>query len=617
MANETGSEARDVPRAAAETPAAPSAGDGIRDDIPAATAPDPAVDTLEPAPEPVKPAAGTSEAPPAAPPPAPAPRHRVRAVVDVVLLLVVSLLVFAPGLDRMPLTDRDEARFVQATRQMIETGDWLDIRLQDEPRYKKPIGIYWLQGLAVTASGEGADAPLWVYRLPSLVGAVLAVLFAYGCGFVLGGPNVGLVGAALFASTVMLGFEARIAKTDAVLAASILAAQFALASAWMDPQRRRSLARSLLFFGAIGLGVLVKGPVILLVCGLTLTTLMIVERSTSLLRALRPLIGVPVALAIVLPWFIAIGIISDGAFFAEALGRDFLGKVAEAQESHGAPPGTYLLASLGTFWPAAAFIPAGIAWAVVARSGKAARFLIAWVLPAWVLLEIVPTKLPHYVLPLLPGLTIGAAFGLLAGVTSAGGFWRRASLAWLALGGLILVIGLNGAFVAYEGHADPWGLAAAFGGGLVAIAAWRLVLRGHVTAGVTATVLASAAIFALAYAWILPRAGSIWLSDRVAETAATLNTCPNPEMISIGYGEPSLVFRLGTGTRLLGPEEGAAAFAGSTCAVALVESRQQEAFLQALAARGVRPVPSAEVSGRNLNGLRLRTVRFYVTASGF
>ncbi len=90
------------------------------------------------------------------------------------------------------MTDRDEARFVQATKQMVETGDWIDIRLQDEPRYKKPIGIYWLQGAAVLASGQGADAPIWVYRIPSLAAAILSVLLTYAIGRTLAGPAPGL-----------------------------------------------------------------------------------------------------------------------------------------------------------------------------------------------------------------------------------------------------------------------------------------------------------------------------------------------------------------------------------------------------------------------------------------
>src|SRR6266511_4344086 len=91
----------------------------------------------------------------------------------VMVLLVVALLGFLPGFFSIPPIDRDEARFAQATKQMIETGDYVDIRFQDESRYKKPAGIYWLQALAVK-SAEAAglpDAPvkIWLYRIPSLI----------------------------------------------------------------------------------------------------------------------------------------------------------------------------------------------------------------------------------------------------------------------------------------------------------------------------------------------------------------------------------------------------------------------------------------------------------------
>src|SRR5271167_749270 len=62
-----------------------------------------------------------------------------------VLLIVFCLIAFLPGFFQIPPVDRDEARFAQATKQMIETGDYIDIKFQDETRYKKPVGIYWLQ----------------------------------------------------------------------------------------------------------------------------------------------------------------------------------------------------------------------------------------------------------------------------------------------------------------------------------------------------------------------------------------------------------------------------------------------------------------------------------------
>ena len=68
-------------------------------------------------------------------------------------LLLCGLLLFLPGFFNIPPIDRDEARFAQATKQMVETGDFIDIRFQDDVRYKKPVGVYWLQAAAVeTAS---------------------------------------------------------------------------------------------------------------------------------------------------------------------------------------------------------------------------------------------------------------------------------------------------------------------------------------------------------------------------------------------------------------------------------------------------------------------------------
>ena len=69
----------------------------------------------------------------------------------IALLVLVALFNFLPGFFEIPPLDRDEARFAQAAKQMIETGDYVDIRFQDEVRYKKPVGIYWLQAAAVKA----------------------------------------------------------------------------------------------------------------------------------------------------------------------------------------------------------------------------------------------------------------------------------------------------------------------------------------------------------------------------------------------------------------------------------------------------------------------------------
>src|SRR6202790_2243724 len=83
------------------------------------------------------------------------------------LLTALCLLLYMPGLASIPPLDRDEARFAQASRQMLETGDFLRIRFQDEARNKKPAGIYWLQGGAGAAFSTPAATAIWPYRLPS------------------------------------------------------------------------------------------------------------------------------------------------------------------------------------------------------------------------------------------------------------------------------------------------------------------------------------------------------------------------------------------------------------------------------------------------------------------
>src|SRR4051795_9965233 len=101
----------------------------------------------------------------------------------IMVLVVAALLNILPGFFAIPPSDRDEARFAQATKQMLETGEYVDIRFQDEVRYKKPVGIYWMQAAVVnTAAAIGvpqATTKIWLYRIPSLIGAVGTVLLTY------------------------------------------------------------------------------------------------------------------------------------------------------------------------------------------------------------------------------------------------------------------------------------------------------------------------------------------------------------------------------------------------------------------------------------------------------
>src|ERR1700693_4331390 len=160
------------------------------------------------------------------------PGSRLAGVIDFVtvshvraiaFLTLCGLLLFLPGFFNIPPVDRDEARFAQATKQMVETGDFVDIRFQDDVRYKKPVGIYWLQSAAVeTAPALGlprAQLRIWLYRVPSLVGAIGAVLLTYWTALAFVTRRGAIFAGLMMASCVLLGVEARLATTLAPLLA--------------------------------------------------------------------------------------------------------------------------------------------------------------------------------------------------------------------------------------------------------------------------------------------------------------------------------------------------------------------------------------------------------------
>jgi 4-amino-4-deoxy-L-arabinose transferase-like glycosyltransferase len=107
----------------------------------------------------------------------------------------VAMVAGLPGVFFLPPLDRDESRFVQATTQMFEQGDFINISFQDQPRHKKPVGIHWLQAASVQLVSEPEAREIWAYRLPSLLGAMLAaaacawgasLFFGSGIGFAAG-----------------------------------------------------------------------------------------------------------------------------------------------------------------------------------------------------------------------------------------------------------------------------------------------------------------------------------------------------------------------------------------------------------------------------------------------
>ncbi|MGO4667011.1 ArnT family glycosyltransferase [Bosea sp. 2RAB26] len=527
-----------------------------------------------------------------------------------VFLLLLSLAAFLPGFTSLQPLDRDEPRFAQASKQMLETGDFVDIRFQQEARHKKPVGIYWLQSAAVTA-GEalGVQDPrhqIWLYRVPSLIGAVATVLLTYWALLAFFSPGVALLGGALMAAAVLLGVEARIAKTDAVLAACAVATMGALARAWLDwtrslafvPDRRNWLV----FWGATAIALLIKGPIVPMVWGLATIVLCIRERSWRWFSSLRPSWGLLLCLLVVLPWFVAIAWKTGGSFFTASVGNDMLGKVAEGQEKHWGPPGLYLLIFFGTYWPAAAFAAMAIPFAWVRRREPQIIFLLAWIVPSWIVFEAVPTKLPHYVLPLYPAVT---ALLLLAMVNGGIDRVRRGATATAALV-LLVPTALVGVIIYANWTLDrtvPYLALPVFA--LALFVAWRVVMafrRGDLEGALWRCVLASLLLSIGVYGFAIESLRSLKLSPRLAEAVRAVG-CADPAVMTVGYREPSLVFLTGTDLAMGANGAAAAAFLKEPgCRIALVEKRFEAEFHAGVAAAGITPRLVTSIPGFNLNG---------------
>ena len=526
----------------------------------------------------------------------------------VVILLAFTLLALLPGFFSIPPVDRDEARFAQATKQMLETGQYVDIRFQDEVRYKKPVGIYWLQAAAVK-TGEAlgvasARTKIWLYRVPSLVGAVGAVLLTYWAGLAFVTRRSAALAALMMAGSIILGVEGRMATTDAMLLFTSVAAMGALARIYLGQRHQPDEAigwqmPAVLWTAAAG-GVLLKGPLILMFIGLTVIALSIADKSWRWIRATRPLSGFGWMLLLVLPWFVAIVMRSGGSFFTQALGHDMLDKITSAQEAHGAPPGMYFLLFFLTFWPGSVLAAPAAPAIWRARKEIGARFLLAWLVPSWLVFEAAMTKLPHYVMPLYPAIAILIA-GVVEGRALAHIRWMvHGTVSWFLFpAGVSLAVVVGFVLVDHSLGLIAWPFAAI--AMVLSLFAWWLYEVDGPERAVLRALMSSAFVAITVFAVTFPSIPALFPSEMIArEVRAT--GCVDPHVASTySYQEPSLVFLSGTATRFTNGAGAAEFLRSGACHFALVDPRSERSFVQRADAVGLRYTLVQRIEGYNIS----------------
>lgn len=515
-----------------------------------------------------------------------------------VLVALIALMSSLFGASSMQVMDGDESRFVQATRQMIETGDYVRIRVLDEERNAKPIGVYWLQAFFVNATLPLTNQvnTIWPYRLPSALGVVLAAIAALWAGRALIGERAALFGAGLFAAGILVGLEGMTAKTDAALLGFTTLAAATLAQIYVGNAKSRVLG--VLFWFALACGTLIKGPVTPLVAALLLATLGLWERRWDWMKPLLWWPGPALALLVVLPWAIAASIETGGRFFVDMVLDDIAPKLVSGQDSHFGLPGYHLFLLPFLIFPATYALPAAarVSWDAVRApraddAHRGIRFLLAWAAPIFIFFELAPTKLPHYVLPAYPAIALLCGAGLVAMFS---GRWRTAHPAGVVLYAVYgaMIVALMAAAATFMPGDLATDLrraisAALVGLGLLALSFTLLIMspRPDVRAVV---LIACALVFSFSLRErLVPEARLLNVSSDVvaALTRARLTPQDNRPLWVVGYNELSLVFLTRTSIRLAEPEvAGANAEPG---AAMVVEGRELQVLNTALQERGL------------------------------
>jgi 4-amino-4-deoxy-L-arabinose transferase-like glycosyltransferase len=527
---------------------------------------------------------------------------------------LVALLACLPGLFTLPPMDRDESRFAEASAQMLESGDFTNIMFQDVPRYKKPIGIYWLQAASVKVLSGVERRQIWAFRVPSVLGAMLAAWACAWGALAFLDPREATMAGGLLAATMVLSTESNLATTDAALCGAITLSMAALGKLYLaahdgPPAGRWTRA---LFWAGLGASVLLKGPIGPMVVVLTALALAAWDRSARWLADIGWAWGAIIVAGMVAPWALAITVATDGAFWGVAVGGDLAPKLFGGQEGHGAPPGYFLLLSPVLLFPAVLLAPAGLIQGWRNRMEPGLRFALCWLVPSWIVFELVPTKLPHYTLP-----TFGALAWLMAaalrGPMDKRERWIGAGLL-AAVGAGLAAFGGVAAAMFGDGWSWVWATLAdvALIGAVATGALWMLRQRAGLAAGLACGL--GIVGHGLIVGALAPSLSGIWLSERVADGLARANISPrqglaNGPVAVTGYAEPSLVFALGAATELGTPQNAADAIDEGRPAV--VEQRQEAAFRQALAADGVGALPAGAVSGLNYSSGHAEVLRLY------
>ena len=307
------------------------------------------------------------------------------------LLAVAVFACFFIGIGGFPLFDLDEGAFSEATREMLASGNYLSTYLNGEPRYDKPILIYWLQAASVHLFGISEFA----FRLPSALAGSAWVILTYLFVRRVANDRQALAAGIITASALAVSVIVKVATADALLNLLISATLF---SAYLFLRLRE---RKYLYFAfaAMGLGFLTKGPVAVIIPGLVTFLYSALRRDLKGWLALAlDWRGIALFFALAAPWYVVQYLVEGDGFFRGFFLKHNVDRFSAPMESHSGNFFYYVPVLLLSVLPYTTMLFKLLAQGPRIVKDDLQLFLLLWFATVFVIFSFSGTKLPHYLI---------------------------------------------------------------------------------------------------------------------------------------------------------------------------------------------------------------------------
>lgn len=320
-----------------------------------------------------------------------------------VIVLLLAALLFLPWIGKSALFDRDETSYAEIVREMRESHDWLLPRLNGKEFFEKPVLPFWFIGAGYASFGVNEVGA----RIVSALFGIGTALLTASTGRRLFGPAAGMRAGVVVSSSLLFLLVSRSALTDPSFLFFFTAAIAFFVRAWQSHSSRAG--PWIATYAAIGLATLCKGPAGVVLPLTIMGSFALREGGLASLRRLRPVLGLFVLTAVVVPWYAYAAWRTDGFSLREFVLRDNVGRYLAPMQHHAGPIWFYVPALFVAFLPWSVFLPGALRGP---KQGEAYRLTVLWTVIPLVFFSLAATKLPHYLLPIFPALSIlvGAAW---------------------------------------------------------------------------------------------------------------------------------------------------------------------------------------------------------------